>query len=253
MSDFYDKQISAAGSFAGTCLIQASGEIGGHKHVFVSLSGPKLGVMYPTFGGYLANPFKGQAKMYAADLIQYETDTKKCLLLKTYEVAKATTLETDTVIYIASGKCKNGEVFRHIPFVGDNLMVAPDTAETKGKGVTVTAVEKTYATDGKQDGWKVTLSKTLGTLAKGAVLVEAASAGDSVLPMVTKPNCYIDHDYDILFDAAANITTEYDKARYFFTPIMMEGREYAYIDKMQPMPKYVEAINESKFKGWFKL
>ncbi len=252
MGNFYEAQIAHNGHFAGSTLVQARGSIGGFRHVFVGLAGDKGGVMYPTHGGILKNPFPGMAKMYAGDLIEYKTDGT-CLLLKTYEVAKATTAATDTVIYISSGKCAQGEVFRHIPFVGDILMVAPDEIDGTGTAVKVTAVEKTFdATDGKQDGWKVTLSATLGELAKGDILVEAAEAGSSKSAKVTNPNCYLDKDHDMIYEPATG-DTDYDGARYFFTPVLMMGREFAYINRMQPLPAYIKALNKSKVDGWFLL
>lgn len=250
MNDFYQKMTQARGSFSGTTLLQARGEVGGFRHVFVSLAGPKIGVMYPISGGILKNPFKGTAKVYAADLVEYKPNGE-CYILKTYEVADEVS-EQAVKVKIASGKCKNGEVFRHIPFVGDNLMVAPETLDGTGTAVTVTAVTNTYAADGKQDGWEITLSATLGALSKGAVLVEASKAGSSVKPMVTNPNCYLDHDYDFIFNPATG-DEDFDGARYFFTPVLMENREYAYIDRMQPLPKSILALNTSKVEGWFKL
>ena len=250
MNDFYQKMTQARGSFSGTTLLQARGEVGGFRHVFVSLAGPKIGVMYPISGGILKNPFKGTAKVYAADLVEYKPNGE-CYILKTYEVADGV-LESAVKVKIASGKCKNGEVFRHIPFVGDNLMVAPETLDGTGTAVPVAAVTNTYAADGKQDGWEITLSATLGALSKGAVLVEASNAGSSVKPMVTNPNCYLDHDYDFIFNPATG-DEDFDGARYFFTPVLMENREYAYIDRMQPLPKSILALNTSKVEGWFKL
>ena len=250
MNDFYQKMTQTRGSFSGTTLLQARGEVGGFRHVFVSLAGPKIGVMYPISGGILKNPFKGTAKVYAADLVEYKPNGE-CYILKTYEVADGV-LESAVKVKIASGKCKNGEVFRHIPFVGDNLMVAPETLDGTGTAVTVTAVTNTYAADGKQDGWEITLSATLGALSKGAVLVEASGVGGSVKAMVTNPNCYLDHDYDFIFKPATG-DDDFDGARYFFTPVLMENREYAYIDRMQPLPKSILALNTSKVEGWFKL
>lgn len=252
MGNFYGSRIAQNGYFAGSTLVQARGSIGGFRHVFVNLAGPKAGVMYPTHGGILKNPFPGVAKMYAGDLIEYKTDGV-CLLLKTYELAKATESDTDTTIYISSGKCAQGEVFRHIPFVGDIIMVAPAEIDGTGTAVTVTKVEKTFdAADGKQDGWKVTLSETLGKLAKGDVLVEAAEEGSSKKAMVTNPNCYLDKDHDMIYEPATG-DEDYDGARYFFTPVLMMGREFAYIDRMQPLPASVMALNKSKVDGWFLL
>ena len=248
MGNFYEAQIARSGHFAGNVLIQAKGEIGGLRHVFVSLAGPKAGVMYPVSGGILKNPFKGHSKMFAGDLIEYKADGT-CLLLKTYEVAKAT---STAEVLISSGACEQGEVFRHIPFVGDVLMAAPSTIGGTGKAVTVIAVENTYDANGSQDGWKVTLSEALGSLTKGQVLVEAAEAGASAKAMVTNPNCYLEKDCDMIFMPATG-DDDFDGARYLFTPVLMMGREFAYIDRMQPLPKYIKDLNKSKVDGWFLL
>lgn len=251
MNDFYQKKMTTSGSFSGTTLLQARGEVGGFRHVFVSLAGPKIGVMYPISGGILKNPFKGTAKVYAADLVEYKPNGE-CYILKTYEVAD-NVLESAVKVKISSGKCENGEVFRHIPFVGDILMVAPETLDGTGTAVTVTAVKNTYdSKDGKQNGWEITVSAALGALSKGDVLVEATKVGADAKPVVTNPNCYLDHDYDFVF-APATGDADFDGARYMFTPVLMEGREYAYINRMQPLPKSILALNTSKVEGWFKL
>lgn len=250
MGNFIENRSIASGNFPGSVLAQASGRIGGYKHVFVSLAGPKAGPQYPPHGGILKNPFKGMAKMYAGDLVEYKVDGS-CYLLKSYEVDKPA-LESAVKVHISSGADKHGEIFRHIPFVGDVLMVAPETADGKGKAVTVTKVEKTHDAQGFFNGWDVTLSEALGALEAGAVLVEAESAGSNKKPMVTNPNCYLETDYDCIFEAASG-DEDYEGAKYLFTPTLMEGREYAWIDRMSPLPAYVKAMNESKVPEWFKL
>ncbi|MDE5987231.1 MAG: hypothetical protein K2H16_08155 [Prevotella sp.] len=249
MGNFYEAQIAHNGHFAGGVLVQAKGEVGGFRHVFVALAGPKAGVMYPTHGGMIKNPFPGRAKMYAGDLVEYRTDGT-CLLLKTYEVS---TESSGDVVYISSGKCPQGEIFRHIPFVGDVLMVAPDEIDGTGTAATVIAVENTFdAIDGRQNGWKVTLSATLGSLAQGDILVEAEESGSSKKAKVTNPNCYLDKDYDMIYEPATG-DEDFDNARYFFTPVLMMGREFAYINRMQPLPDSIKALNKSKVDGWYLL
>lgn len=239
------------GTFAGTVLVASDAGIGGYKKVFVHLTGPKASPQYPLYGGKLANPFPGHGKMYAGDLVEWRVDGT-CYLLKTYEVSQGTSSSADTVIYLSSGQCEQGEVYRHIPFVGDNLMVAPNKIDGTGKGVSVVAVENTYDAKGKQTGWKVTLSAALGSLEKGAVLVEASGKGDAVKAMVTNPNCYLEEDYDCPFVPSTG-DADYDGARYLFTPTLMEGKEYGWISKMSPLPKSVLALNTSKVPEWFKL
>ena len=56
MSDFI-------GVFRGRKTIQKSGSIGGSRAVFVKLQGNKNELVYPTFGGFLKNPFKKCCKV----------------------------------------------------------------------------------------------------------------------------------------------------------------------------------------------
>lgn len=212
--------------------------------MFYYPDGGRIHPVHPLYGGILVNPFPGHGKIYAGDLIEHTLDGK-CKLLKSYEVADDVAAAA-TEIKISSGKCALGEVFRHIPFVGDNLMVAPDEIDGTGTAVTVTKVEKTFdATDGKQDGWKVTLSATLGALSAGDVLVEASKAGTAVKAMVTNPNCYAEADYDCPFVPATG-DEDFDGARYFFTPAMMYGNERAWIDRMQPLPESIKSMEKFK-------
>ena len=245
--DFYQQMMSRGGVFPnGRTLIQANGSIGGHRAVFVKLiSNAKQGLVYPTFGGKLVNPFKGQAKIYAGDLVEYNpgltgTDGPTVKILKTYEVEAAAS-NVATVNIVRDG-------YHHKPFVGDNIMVAPKTVSGTGTGVTVTAVEVT--TDGSNDVWKLTLSAAI-TANKGDVLVEAEKAGASVHAMVTKPNAYSPSDCDFVYDPADDGSL--NGARYMFTPCLANADTYLYINKMSPMPASILAMNKSLVDGWFAL
>ena len=244
MAEIIQNGRMSTGTFAGTVLAQSSAELGGQRHVFYLPQGPRPAPQYPVYGGILVNPFKGHGKIYAGDLIEHTLDGK-CKLLKSYEVADTT---STAEVKISSGACEQGEIFRHIPFVGDVLMVAPETLDGTGKAVKVTAVEKTFDTKGKQNGWKVTLSDTLGSLSKGDVLVEASQAGSAVKAMVTNPNCYVEVDYDCPFVPATG-DEDFDGARYMLTPNMMRGVELAYINRMQPLPDSIKKAD--KFKSGY--
>ena len=195
----YMEQMATRGMLNhGATIIQSEGKVGGTRYVFAGLEALiKNAFVHPPIGGKLVNPFKGQAKIYAGDLIEHDLGFTAgndgpgatIKILKAYGVAKATTAATDTDIYIV----RNG--FVHIPFPGDTIMIGQKDFKTKAKGVTVSAVEAT-TDDTAGDVWKVTLSAALGALKVGDVLVEAASAGDSVLPMVTNPNCFAPNDND---------------------------------------------------------
>ena len=235
-----------AGVFLGKTLLQRRGEIGGARYVFVKLQGNKNELVFPTFGCKIMNPFKGTAKMYAGDLIEYRyNDGKKGAtgyILKTYVVNKATSTSADTVIYLT----RDG--YKHIPFVGDVLMKAPATIDGTGTAVTVTKVEPTV--EESNDVWKVTLSATLADLKVNDILVEAVEAGSDKKPMVTNPNAMCPADYDFLYEPSTG-DSDFDGARYFMTPVL---HGTAYIDRMSPMPKSVlDARNKSLVTGWFEL
>ena len=251
--DFYQQRILNSGVFGGSALVQSSGEIGGTRHVFVKLqSSSKRGLVYPTVGGVLANPFKGNAKVFAGDLFEYNPGIKSgagatIKVLKTYELAEAISTETgattSTVKIVRDG-------FRHVPFVGDYMMVAPKTLATKGTAATVTAVSATTdATAG--DVWVVTLSAVLSA-SKGDILVEASAGTGSVLAMVTNPNSYAPSDADFVYTPAAS-SDSLDGVRYLYTPCLANTDTVLYADKMSPMPACVTALNTSKVEGWFSL
>lgn len=237
------------GNFFGRTLVQQRGEIGGARDVFVKLSGLKNDLIFPTFGGRVKNPFKGAAKIYAGDLIEYRTNDKgvkpEIYLLKTYQVAKAT---SDTTIEIV----RDG--YKHIPFVGDVLMKAPDVIGGAGAAYTVTAVAKSDkgGDANNEKVWILTVSTTLGSLVKGDILVEAESENASGKMLVKNINAVAPCDYDFLYDNVSdptNETDEFDAARYFMTPAL-GGLMYKW--KMSPIPTCVEkAANEIKVNGWF--
>lgn len=246
MSDFENFR---KGIFNGRVLLQQSGEIGGHRHVFVKLQGGnKNELVHPTFGCRLMNPFKGNAKFFAGDLVEYRIDGTG-YILKTYEVADDVAAAATTVNIVRDG-------YRHIPFVGDVLMVAPDTLSGTGKAVTVTAVSATTATIGTTANvpvWQLTISAALGAITKGAILVEAVEAGNDKAMLVTNPNMLLPWDLDCIFDPASTGVAgddDYEKAKYLFTPIL-EG--VCYLSKMSPMPDCVKKLNGSRVTGWFVM
>lgn len=245
--DFYQQRILNSGVFAGTVLIQASGDIGGNRHVFVKLqTSSKNGLVYPTVGGILKNPFKGRAKIYAGDLVEYDPGIENdggatVKILKSYEVA-ADSATTEVLI------TRDG--YKHIPFVGDFLMVAPDTLDGTGTAATVTAVEKT-TDETAGDVWKLTLSEAL-TAKKGDVLVEASAGTGTVQAVVTNPNSYAPCDFDFVYNPVTS-DDEFEGARYLFTPCLANPDVVLYKSKMSPAPASVLALNKSRVNGWFRL
>lgn len=225
------------GAFRGRKLIQRRGEVGGAKSVFVKLQGIKNELVYPTFGGQIKNPFKGAAKMFAGDLCEYRTNDKgvkpEIYILKTYIVESV----SGSVVNIV----KDG--YKHIPFVGDKIGVAPDEIGGAMTSVTINSIK--VAKVGDVDVWACTCSATLDA-EKGDVLVEADEEGKM---MVKAINGVFDADADML-DAPATGDEDFDGARYLYTPAL---GGIMYTHKMSPMPKCVLDLNIAKINGWFQV
>ena len=225
------------GAFRGRKLIQRRGEVGGAKSVFVKLQGIKNELVYPTFGGQIKNPFKGAAKMFAGDLCEYRTNDKgvkpEIFILKTYLVESV----SGSVVNIV----KDG--YKHIPFVGDKIGVAPDEIGGAVTAVTINSIK--VAKVGDVDVWACTCSATLAA-EKGDVLVEADAEGKM---MVKAINGVFDADADML-DAPSTGDDDFDGARYLYTPAL---GGIMYTHKMSPMPKCVLDLNIAKVNGWFQI
>ena len=249
--DFYLKH-GYGGHFGGRTLIQAHGKIGGHRSVFINLvSGNKDAFVYPPFGGVITNPFKGRAKAYAGDLCEYDPDTygknggQTVKILKYYELAKAAT-NSDTDIFVVN------DGYHHIPFIGDNIMVAQSDFTGTGTGLTVTGVTK--GTEGSAYVFIVTLGAAFGAIAKkGDILVEAAKAGANSTAMVTNPNAYFDKDNDFFYDP--NLSTNVEEgegAQYSYTPALIkDSRVILNLAKCNKLPPAVLAMNTRTENGWF--
>ena len=234
------------GVFLGRALFQANGDTGGAKHVFVKWQGNKDDLVFPTFGGRVMNPFKGAAKLFAGDLMEYRPDedglNPEIYLLKTYKVKSI----SGSVLKLYYSR------YSHIPFVGDVLMKAPDEIGGTGGASTVTAVYK--YNEGDTRIWEVRLSDTnIGSLSDGDILVEADEAGASANMVVKNINAVAACDYDFLYSPVADPADdddEFGKARYFLTPAVA-GTMYK--KKMSPYPECVEVFNLSNYNGQFHL
>lgn len=240
------------GYFRGRVLVQSTGSIGGYKSVFVKLKELHNELVYPTFGGIIMNPFRGRAKFFAGDLMEFRTNEKgvrpEVYILKTFKVVSAS---GTTVRVERSG-------FLHKPFVGDILMAAPDEIGGEGTAATVTAVKTDTATvsGASVDVYVLTMSATLGTLAAGAILVEAEAAGSDKKMLVKNINAVADCDADMMFDNVSDTgkigsdDEDFVDARYLYTPAL-GGLMYTH--KMSPIPACVAKLNRSKVNGWFKI
>lgn len=226
------------GVFRGRKTIQRSATIGGARSVFVKLQGNKNELVYPTFGGYIMNAPKGAPfKFFAGDLVEYRTDANgvnpEIYILKTYKVVSA----SGTTVNILN------DGFKHVPFVGDKLGVAPDEVGGEMTVVTVTAV-KNAEVSGKKV-WAVTTNTALTTKADD-VLVEADADGKMLIKNI---NAVCPTDLD-MFDAAATGDEDFDGARYSYTPAL---GGIMYINKMSPMPACVLKLNKVNVNGWYQV
>lgn len=229
------------GVFYGRTLVSTDKKKGGARHVFVPIGGITNQLVFPPFGGRLMNPFPGAAKLYAGDLfyLKYDDNAEhpEYYALKTYEV------------YSASGTTINivRDGFRHIPFVGDVLTVAPDEIGGTGAALTVTAVKKGKVDS--QDVWVVTTSAAAAGATKGTILVECDADGAMLVKDI---NGVAPYDYDFQYDPAADPEDDddFDNARYLLTPVL-GGRMYT--NRMSPLPECVKKLNTAKINGWFEV
>lgn len=226
------------GAFRGRKLIQTSGEFGGQKSVFVKLKGIKNELVYPAFGGKVMNPPKGPGfKIFAGDLVWFKTDDNgvkpEVYFLKTYLVESV----SGSVVNIV----RDG--YKHKPFVGDKLGVAPEKIGGEMTAATITAITETKV--GSVNVWACTVDGTIAAK-KGDVLVESDADGKMLVKAV---NSVMDCDADML-DAAALGSDDFDGARYYYTPAL---GGIMYTHKMSPMPKCVLDLNQSKINGWYQI
>ena len=209
-------------------------------------------------GGTIANPNKGFGHLWAAQLMQY-TPGQPMLIFRSFKL-KVDATANATTIYI------DGDGYSDAPEVGQYLMVAPDATEVvsmkanTGTGdvtVTKTTYTGTYAKvtgvtyDETNQKFEVTLENKLSTakINAGTILVEADKAKDtgstgSAPVLCPKPNVFNEADRDML-------TTDgygFQNANYSVSGVY---NKQAWIAKMQPLPKYVLALNKSLIDGIF--
>lgn len=234
----------ADGYFGGRSLVQQSGSRGGARHVFVKFDDIKDDLVFPTFGGQVKNPFPGAAKIYAGDLMEFRTKEDglqgEVYLLKTYKVVSV----TSTTVNIE----RDG--YKHIPFVGDKIGIAPDTIGGEMEALTVVAITKTTVDSKKVWTLTVEADKVPTTVPKaGDILTEVDEDGKMLVKNI---NAIAAWDYDFMWSQAADPSddNEFEAARYFLTPTL---RGTVYMSRMSPMPKCVLDLNISNINGWFRV
>ena len=108
------------------------------------------------------------------------------------------------------------------------------------------AVATNYATIASKNGNVLTLSAAVTGLAVGDILVEATgtSASASAKVLVKKPNTFIEKDEELLPTEGYG----FQNANYSISTVY---NKQAWIKRMQPLPKYVLALNKSLIDGIF--
>lgn len=209
-------------------------------------------------GGTIANPNKGFGHLWAAQLMQY-TPGQPMLIFRSFKL-KADAAANATTIYI------DGDGYSDAPEVGQYLMVAPDATEvvsmeadsqTGAVTVTKTTYTGTYAKvtgvtyDETNQKFEVTLENKLSSakIDAGTILVEADKAKDtestgSAPVLCPKPNVFNEADRDMLPTEGYG----FQNANYSVSGVY---NKQAWIAKMQPLPKYVLALNKSLIDGIF--
>lgn len=209
-------------------------------------------------GGTIANPNKGFGHLWAAQLMQY-TPGQPMLIFRSFKL-KVDATANATTIYI------DGDGYSDAPEVGQYLMVAPDATEvvsmkantdTGDVTVTKTTYTGTYAKvtgvtyDETNQKFEVTLENKLSTakINAGTILVEADKAKDtgstgSAPVLCPKPNVFNEADRDMLPTEGYG----FQNANYSVSGVY---NKQAWIAKMQPLPKYVLALNKSLIDGIF--
>ena len=209
-------------------------------------------------GGTIANPNKGFGHLWAAQLMQY-TPGQPMLIFRSFKL-KVDATANATTIYI------DGDGYSDAPEVGQYLMVAPDDTEvvsmkantdTGDVTVTKTTYTGTYAKvtgvtyDETNQKFEVTLENKLSTakINAGTILVEADKAKDtgstgSAPVLCPKPNIFNEADRDMLPTEGYG----FQNANYSVSGVY---NKQAWIAKMQPLPKYVLALNKSLIDGIF--
>lgn len=209
-------------------------------------------------GGTIANPNKGFGHLWAAQLMQY-TPGQPMLIFRSFKL-KVDATANATTIYI------DGDGYSDAPEVGQYLMVAPDdtdvvsmkaNTDTGDVTVTKTTYTGTYAKvtgvtyDETNQKFEVTLENKLSTakINAGTILVEADKAKDtgstgSAPVLCPKPNVFNEADRDMLPTDGYG----YQNANYSVSGVY---NKQAWIAKMQPLPKYVLALNKSLIDGIF--
>ena len=201
-------------------------------------------------GGEILNPNKGMGYLWAGQLMEYKP-AGGILIFRSFRV-KANVSGSTTIYVVADG-------YSDVPEVGQVLMKAPDalyitsgvanaqtgavtetTTEYTGQSCKVTAVEY----DEANSRFKVTVDQSM-TLSADDILVEAEGTSKSATAkvLVKNPNIFNEANRELL---------PTDSSLGFHGGLYAASGVYdkqIWIQRTQPIPKYVLAKNRSYIDG----
>jgi hypothetical protein len=205
-------------------------------------------------GGDILNPNKGLGYLWAGQLMEYKPGVG-IYIFRSFRVnANAS---SSTTIYI------DGDGYSDVPEVGQVLMKAPDsiyvttstanttsgaitntTAEYTGQSFKVTAVEY----DATNERFEVTIDQSM-TLSLGDILVEAEGTAKSASAkvLVKNPNIFNEANREML---PTDNSFGFSNGKYAASGVY---DKQIWIQRTQPLPKYVLAKNRSYIDGIFWL
>lgn len=204
-------------------------------------------------GGTILNPNKGLGHLWAGQLMQY-TPGGGVYIFRSFEI------KTNAASSSATSYEIKADGFSDAPEIGQVVMKAPDSLTVETYAVASTTATKTVSDytgqsakitdvvyDADNEKFTITLDNTLGSLTAGDILVEATGTAKSATakPLVTKPNIWNEADRDLLpTDGSYGFTN----GNYSVSGVY---DKQAWIARMQPLPKYVLAMNKSYIDGIF--
>lgn len=206
-------------------------------------------------GGDILNPNKGLGHLWAGQLMEYKPGVGMYIFRSFLVTDNAS---ASTTVYV------NGEGYSDCPEVGQLLMKAPDsimvTSYTSTVGandaVTTTASEAEYTGqsakvtkveyDATNAKFKLTLDQAM-TLSANDILVEAEGTEKSASAkvLVKHPNVFNEANRELLpTDGSFGFTN----GKYAASGVY---DKQIWIQRTQPLPKYVLAYNKSNIDGIF--
>ncbi len=203
-------------------------------------------------GGDILNPSKGLGHLWAGQLMEYKPGVGMYIFRSFLVTANAS---DSTTIYV------NGDGYSDVPEVGQVLMKAPDaiytttyTANTTSGAVTATTAEYTGQSakvtgvvyDEANTRFRVTLDQAL-TLSANDILVEAEGTTKSATAkvLVKNPNVFNEANREML---PSDGSYGFNNPKYAASGVY---DKQIWIQRTQPLPKYVLAKNKSNIEGIF--